>query len=366
MKILEVCAKLNIGGAQAVAASIAKYALEDMEFVYVVFGDDVGEYEADIITRGNRVIHIPSPAKGKLKFFRNLIKIMKAESFDVVHCHTMYSCGTVMLAARLCGIKGRISHSHTAKDEAKQTAYRKFYKMLMRFFTRSCGTEWLSCGLDAGNELYGEKLFSKRGMIIKNGIDISKYAYSEETAEAIKKKYNVGGKFIIGHVGHYVNVKNQAFLIEMMPEIIHRKPDAVLLMFGEGDNRAMLETLIKEKHMEKHAHLMGNVNNINEVLSAFDMFAFPSLYEGTPLSLIEAQANGVPCLISDRIPDDACLTDLITKLPIENYDCWIEHICSAQRNNPNIYATAIREKYEDIQASMKKLYEIFRKYDKDV
>lgn len=366
MKILEVCAKLNIGGAQAVAAGIARYAPEDMKLVYVVFGDDVGEYEADIITKGNRVIHIPSPAKGKLKFFRNLMKIMKAERFNAVHCHTMYSCGTVMLAARLCGIKGRISHSHTAKDEAKQTAYRKFYKKLMRFFTHNCGNEWLSCGLEAGNELYGEKWFATHGEIIKNGIDFSRYIYSEENAKRIKEKYGVGDKSVIGHVGHYVNVKNQAFLIEMMPEIIHRKPDAVLLMFGEGDNRAILESLIKEKHMEERAHLMGNVNNINEVLSAFDVFAFPSLYEGTPLSLIEAQANGVPCIISDRIPDDACLTDLITKLPIENSDCWIEHICSAQRNNPKTYATAIREKYEDIQESMKKLYEIFRKYDKDV
>lgn len=365
MKVLEICAKLNIGGAQAVAASIAKYAPEDMMFVYVVFGDDVGEYEADIIAKGNCVVHIPSPAKGKLKFFRNLMRIMKAEKFDVVHCHTMYSCGTVMLAARLCGIKGKISHSHTAKDEAKQSLYRKLYKKLMRFFTRSCGTEWLSCGLDAGNELYGEKLFSKGGVIIKNGIDISRYAYSEENSKRIKEKYNVSDKFIIGHVGHYVNVKNQAFLIEMLPEIVKRKPNAVLMMFGEGENRAMLESLIKEKNMKEHARLMGNVNNINEVLSAFDIFAFPSLYEGTPLSLIEAQANGVPCLISDRIPDDACLTDLITKLPIENSECWIEHISSAKRNNPKTYAAAVREKYEDIQASMKKLYEIFRKYGKE-
>lgn len=362
MKILEVCAKLNIGGAQAVAANIAKYAPDDMEFVYVVFGDDVGEYEADIIAKGNRIIHIPSPAYGRLKFFRNLMKIMKTEKFDAVHCHTMYSCGTAMLAARLCGIKGRISHSHTAKDEAKQTAYRKFYKKLMRFFTRTCGNEWLSCGLDAGRELYGEKFFSKRGVIIKNGIDISRYAYSEETAGAIKKKYNVEGKFVIGHVGHYVNVKNQAFLIEMMPEIIRRKPNAVLMMFGEGDNRAKLEVLIKEKRMEEYAFLMGNVNNIHEVLSAFDVFAFPSLYEGTPLSLIEAQANGVPCLISDRIPDDACLTALITKLSIENSECWIEHICNAKRDNSLAYVDALREKYEDIQVSMAKLYDIFREY----
>lgn len=362
MKILEIVAKLNIGGAQAVAANIAKYAPDDMEFTYVVFGDDIGEYEADIIEKGNRIIHIPSPAYGRLKFFGNLMRIMKEEKFDAAHCHTMYSSGTVMLAAKLCGIQCRVSHSHTAKDEAKQSFTRKAYKSFMRFLIKSCGNVYLACGLDAGNELYGEEWFEAHGEIIKNGIDISKYVYSEDAAKRIKDELGLTDKFVIGHVGHYVNVKNQAFLIEMMPEIIKQRPDAVLLMFGEGDNRAKLETLIKEKRMEDYARLMGNVNNVNEVLSAFDVFVLPSLYEGTPLSLIEAQANGLRCLISDRVPDDACLTDLITKLPIEHSKPWIEHICNAKRSNPEAYTDILRERYEDTRCSMEKLYDIFRKH----
>lgn len=360
MKILEISAKLNIGGAQAVAANIAKYAPDDMEFVYIVFGDDVGEYEAEIAAKGNRIIHIPSPVCGRRKFFKNLLKIMKAEKFDAVHCHTMYSCGTVMLAAKLCGIPCRVCHSHTAKDEARQSFVRKVYKSVMRFLMKTCGNVYLACGLDAGNELYGEKWFSSHGEIIKNGIDISKYAYNEDSAKRIRAEFNLTDSFVIGHIGHYVNVKNQAFLIQMMPDIVRLKPNAKLLMFGEGDDRAKLDALINQLHMEDHARLMGNANNIHEVLSAFDVFAFPSLYEGTPLSLIEAQANGVPCIISDRIPNDACLTDLITKLPIGDEELWIEQIMAVQRKYPESYNSAVREEYEDVQSSMDRLYAILR------
>lgn len=365
MKILEICAKLNIGGAQAVAANIAKYVDESIEFVYVVFGDDIGEYEAEIIAGGNRVIHIPSPDSGKLQFFKNLTAIMKSEKFDLVHCHTMYSCGIVMLAAKLCRIHGRLSHSHTAKDEMPQTASRKLYKAIMRFLMRVCGNEWLACGIDAGNELYGKKLFASRGKVIKNGIDISKYAFSEDNAKIIREKYGINGKFVVGHVGHYVSVKNQAFLIELMPEILKQNPNAVLLLFGEGSDREKLQNLIAAQHLEGYAHLMGNVDNINEVLSAFDVFAFPSLYEGTPLSLIEAQANCLPCIVSDRIPDDACLTEMITKLPLEKPKQWVKCLCGANRADFEMCANDIRNEYEDIQSSMKKLCEIFRKYHEE-
>lgn len=361
MKVLEISAKLNIGGAQAVAANIAKCAPDDMEFVYIVFGDDVGEYEAEIAAKGNRIIHIPSPVYSRRKFFKNLLKIMKTEEFDAVHCHTMYSSGTVMLAAKLRGIPCRVSHSHTSKDEAKQTFTRKAYKGLMRFLIKTCGNVYLACGLDAGNELYGEEWFAAHGEIIKNGIDISKYAYSEDSAKRIRAEFDLTDSFVIGHIGHYVNVKNQAFLIQMMPDIVRLKPNAKLLMFGEGDDRAKLDALIKQLHMEDHARLMGNANNIHEVLSAFDVFAFPSLYEGTPLSLIEAQANGVPCIISDRIPNDACLTELITKLPIDDAEIWIKSITGAQRKFNEDCNAAVREKYEDVQSSMDRLYAIFRK-----
>lgn len=362
MRILEIAGKLNIGGAQAVAANIAKYADESFNFVYVVFGDDIGEYEADVKAKGNKIIHIPSPTGNLRGYFRTLVKIMREEQIDVVHCHTMFNCGVVMLAAKVAGVKGRISHSHTIKDETRMTAKRRAYVFAMRLLMFLFGTDWFACGVDAGRILYGKKWFSKHGKVIRNGIDIEKYRFNECTREKIRKQLGVEDKLVIGHVGHYVRVKNQRFLIELMPQILKTNPDARLLMFGDGPDRDTLQSAIDENNLAGKAMLMGNADNINELLSAFDVFAFPSFYEGTPLALIEAQANGVPCLISDAIPEDACLTDAVTKLPLDNENKWADALTDMKRNNSVQYAEVLMENYGDISKSMAELYTAFDKY----
>lgn len=363
MKILEIAGKLNIGGAQAVAANISKYADEDMHFTYLVFGDDVGALEENILKKGHKILHCAYPSEGMAKFFIYLVRLMKSERFDAVHCHTMYNCGVVMLAAKVAGVPGRLSHSHTINDAAGHSLGRRLYRLLMRALMCLFGTEFLACGYDAGCELYGKRKFEKDGIVIKNGIDIASYRFSEENRKHIREEYGIGDKYVIGHVGHYVKVKNQSFLIELMPEILKKRPNALLLMFGDGEDREMLGRLIEEKKLGESARLMGNVGNINEVLSAFDVFAFPSLFEGTPLALIEAQANGVPCIISNLIPDDACLTDAITKLPLEDKTLWVEALTEAIRRSDGQYAEQLLANYEDIRKSMQKLYGIFRKYD---
>lgn len=358
IKVLEVCARLNIGGAQKVAANIGRYAPEDIDIWYLVFGSDVGEYEAPLIEMGHHIVHMP--LRSHQPFFRRLCKFIKRESFDVVHCHTMYSCGIFMLAARLCGVRGRICHSHTSKDEAPQTLRRVLYKRLMRALTRLCATDYLACGQEAGNELYGERFFRRHGQVIKNGIETHKYAFDEAARGEIRASYGVSDAFVIGHVGHYVSVKNQSFLIDLFPELLRRRPDCVLLLFGEGEDREKLQAQIRRLNLQKHVRLMGNVNNVDRVLSALDTFVFPSLYEGTPLALIEAQANGLPCIISDQIPDDACLTDLILRCSLSEPNTWIRSILAASRpGDPGKYQYRIEQLYGSVEQSLHTLYRLF-------
>lgn len=363
MEILEIVADLKIGGAQRVAANIAKYAPADYHFTYVVFGKDVGEYESEILASGHRVIHLASPNKGRRQFFRELSLIMRERHYDVVHCHTMYSCGAVMQVAKMHHIPGRLSHSHTALDQVgDHSPWRKSYKNLMRAMIRQFGTDYLACGQAAGVELYGERLFSTKGIIIKNGMDTETYRFSEKNRNSVRIALGLDDCFIIGHVGHYEKVKNQKFLIRLMSEVLKKQPNAFLLLYGEGSERKVLEQEILSLHLKDHIRVMGNARNIPEVLSAFDVFAFPSLFEGTPLSLLEAQTNGLPCVISDRIPEDACITDLICTLPLEDPAGWVEALLIAKRHNPERYPDVISENYETIQKSMAVLYCIYEKY----
>lgn len=365
MEILELITNLRVGGAQRVAANVSEYAPESFHFTYLVFDEEIGEYEAEIFATGNEVVHIPSPKKGYILYLKALWKQMHARSYDVVHCHNMYSCGLVMLAATCADIPGKISHSHTAKDNILlETFPRKAYKRVMRGLIWSCSTEYLACGEDAGEELYGKRYFEKHGVVIKNGIDTAAYRFNAESRRQIREKYGLGDRFVIGHVGHYVEVKNQFFLIRMIPEILKRRSDVVLLLFGEGDNRVEMQAEIDRLGLNDSVRLMGNVSNIPQVMSAFDVFAFPSLLEGTPLALLEAQANGLPCVISDTIPDDACVTDLIRKLPLSDSVPWAEAILTAKRNMNTDYTSVLSERYGDVHDSMAKLYGIFEKYNR--
>lgn len=361
-KVMEICAKLNIGGAQLVAANISKYAPDGLAITYLVFGDEIGEYEPEILARGHRVVHMRSPRGNSLGYMRSLISLMRSEGFDAVHCHTMFSSGTAMLAAWLAGVPGRISHSHTAKDDAGHSLPRRLYRRMMRGLMRLFGTDYLACGEDAGSELYGKNWFRRHGRVIKNGIDTALFRYDPAVRQSVRARYGVEDSFVIGHVGHYVPVKNQSFLISLMPEILRIRPDAVLLMFGEGEDREKLRAAIDAAQLGNAARLMGNVRDVYRVLSGLDVFAFPSLFEGTPLALIEAQANGLPCVISDRIPKDACLTDLISAIPLEKPEEWLQKICAATREPETNWSELLRQSYGTVENSMESLYRLFGQY----
>jgi len=264
-----------------------------------------------------------------------------------------------MLAAKLAGVPCRLSHSHTIKEGCRMTPVRICYQWVMRMLIRMCGNVFLACGVEAGHALYGKSWFDRKGIVIPNGIDPCAYAYSEENRQAIRKLYGLKNQLVIGHVGHYVEVKNQAFLIDLMEVIRSRCPEAVLLLFGEGEDRNKLEEKIREKNAEEYVRLMGNVRNIGQVLSAFDVFAFPSLFEGTPIALIEAQANGLPCIISDKIPTDACLTEDIHMVPLDDTAAWAEAVIQARRFNAAAKADRMMSCYESVQASMKRIYFIY-------
>lgn len=167
------------------------------------------------------------------------------------------------------------------------------------------------------------------------------FLLQRERRNDIISKLGLSEAFVIGHAGHLAKVKNQQFLIELMPKILIAKPNVFLLLLGEGDDRPLLEQRISELGLNGHIRLTGNVRNVGDYLSAMDVFAFPSLYEGMPLTLIEAQSNGLPCVISDRVPHDVFITDLVNVLPLDNADEWLNTIVAAERHEPQKYADIV-------------------------
>ena len=189
---------------------------------------------------------------------------------------------------------------------------------------------------------------------------MKEFVYDEEKRKKIRTQYGVQKKVVIGHVGHLAAVKNQRFLLEIMPDILSVCPDAVLFLLGDGNDFTMLQSIIKKKHLDDCVILTGNVSNVGEFMSAMDVFVFPSLYEGMPLALVEAQTNGLSCVISGKIPDDVYLTDLIRVLPLENSEeKWVQQILGVERIDPFLYGKKMYDMGFDTASMLDKIYTLY-------
>lgn len=361
MRVLEIAASLKIGGAEKIARDIGYYSnYDNYQIDYVVFGDEIGEYEQALQEKGCKIYHLPQPSASYLEYLKELYKLIKSNKYQVVHSHTMFNSGWAMLVAKLCKVPIRISHSHSVDDQPNKSKIQKAYEKAMQLLIVGLSTHYVGCGVKAGEILFGKNTYHKNGITILNGIDTKKFAYSEADRIEKRTELKLTDNFIIGHVGHLANVKNQSFLINLMPEILEIKPNAKLLLLGEGEDRQKIEKQISDLGLSQSVLMTGNVTDVHKYLCAMDVFVFPSLYEGMPLSVIEVQANGLPCIMSTAVPQDVVLTDLICRLPLTDpSDIWIEFICNAQRSDSYKYEEKIRDLELDSEKMVDKILHLY-------
>ena len=361
-KILVIPGGLQIGGAEKVAAEICCYAPKDeFEFQYLVFEGNENVYGPEIEAHGGKVFYWPAPSLNYREYVTKLDKLMKREKYHAVHSHTMFNSGINLAVAKKNRVPVRIAHSHTTKTEGDVSAAQKIYEYFMQKSIYANATHFFACGEAAGEWLFGKNYFKEKGKVIHNGIDTEKYRFSSECRNKMRMQLNLSDEFVIGHSGTLIPLKNQEFLVRMMPEICRRIPNAMLLLLGAGEKEQIehLKNVIAECKVAEHVKLCGGVMNVNEYLSVFDVFAFPSLREGTPLALLEAQANGLPCIVSDAVPQDAFVSNLIQAISLDDSDAWIDAICAAKRENPTVYADVVREKGHDVHDTYAPIYSAY-------
>ncbi len=358
--VLIIIGKLKIGGAEKIGRDIGYYADKSKYNIhYLVFTDEIGSYEEELIDAGCKIHHMAPPSYGYISYCINIYRLLKAESIDIIHSHTMFNSGWIMMISRYMGIPVRISHSHSIKGPEHRGFLKNRYENTMRRLINRYSTQLVACGAGAGAWLYGKEVFEKRGTLIYNGIELSEFTFSEASRRKIRSQYHMDDAFVIGHVGHLATVKNQVFLIQIMPEICKQIPNTLLLLLGDGKDREMLEKKAEELGMRNRVIFTGNVKNVGEYMSAMDVFAFPSLYEGMPLALVEAQTCGLPCIISDKIPKDVYLTDLIQSCSLERKGIWVDSIVKARRKEPVKYSRQMYDMGFDTSGMLQKIYQLY-------
>lgn len=281
-----------------------------------------GDYNYQLVTEfqniGVNIRCLPSRKINVINYIIALMKLMKKEKYDAIYLHGSSAIMSIeLVAARMCGCKIRVVHSHNTTCDHKMVD-----KLLRPIFYRSY-TVALACGSEAGKWLYGGRPFD----IIKNGRNTSIYMFDKCKRANMRRKLELqDNEFIIGHVGNFNAQKNQQFLVEVMEQIIKKNKNIKLFFMGDGKTKADLMKKVRCKRLEKNICFTGSISNVPDMLQAMDLMLLPSLHEGLPLVAIEWQMMGLPCVLSNKITQECVFTELVKFLPIDDAEEWTDLI----------------------------------------
>lgn len=324
-RVLQVIGGMNIGGAEVLIMNIyRKLDRSKIQFDFLVYTEKKCYFEDEIKKLGGRLIYVPAPKEcGVIKHIKKLKKIVLENGpYCAIHAHTLHNNMYSIYVGHRLGIKRLISHSHNTDTYQSNKLIKKAYILLAKKIITKFSTDYFACGEDAGVYLFG-KIFKEKGKIIKNGIDVDLY-------DIPKKGTN---KIVIGNIARLEKVKNHRYMIKIAEKLKIQNFPFEMIFVGDGSLMKDLGRIVEEKNLNSNIKFLGIRNDIPKILKTFDCFIMPSLYEGLPVSLIEAQAAKIPCIIADNITKQVDLgLSLITYLPIENssIDLWVEKIISSE------------------------------------
>lgn len=325
-KVLHVVGAMNRAGTETMLMNIYRNIdRKKVQFDFISYSKDEAHYDREIRDLGGKIIKVSNTISVK-----ELVKVINENGpYDVVHAHTLFNSGIAMLAAKKCGIKNRIAHAHTTLDNSSSIA-RKIYINGMRFLINKYSTKTLACSKEAGKYLFGEEEINKsKYSYFPNLINYEELLHKPEIEVAkFKEEYNLNDGIVIGHIGTLKESKNHKFLLDIAKYMTEQNIDVKLLLVGEGSLRKELEDLTREYNISDRVHILGIREDINVMLHSMDVFVFPSIFEGLGLVLLEAQAAGLPCVVSQAIQPEADLgLDLFSKLNLDSgVDIWSKEI----------------------------------------
>lgn len=333
----------------------------EIQFDFLIHGEKENYFEEEIKKLGGTIYRVP--LSRNYKEYERQIKRTFAENrekYHMIHIHCMYALSYLdAKMAKKCHMKNIIVHSHTSTTLIFK---RKMIQFLLKTKLTRIADIRLACSEEAAKWMFSKKIIRKKQYkIIKNAIDVDKYKYNSETRSMIRKELQLEENLVIGHIGRLSTVKNHKFLLEIFKEIIKKKNEARLLLVGDGSLKNQIVEKAKELGIMDKVILLGNKENANELLQAMDVFVFPSLYEGFPLTVIEAQCTGVPCVLSDCITKQAKVTDLVSFLSLEeNAEKWANVILDKENIERKDQSDFIKDKKYDINSLVEQIEKIYR------
>lgn len=313
IRVLQVVPSLNrAAGVARFAYNMDLYHDEDrVHFDYLHHSSIDGllmhdkTYDKELQEKGSRVYLVNYASRGLSRFIEEVNTFFEehGSEYDIVHCQMPNSAFCVLRDAKHAGVKHRILHSHL--NNSSDQFLHRLRNAPLNAIGKMYATDRLACSEDAGKFLFGSKPFT----VIRNGIPIEQFAYDTGINSALRAEYGIPMDApVIGCVGRMVKQKNYPFAVKVFAQFLRKRPDAKLVFIGDGTDRAELEQAIHDEGVTSSVLLLGVREDINRLYSMLDVFFMPSLYEGLPVSCVEAQASGLPCVYSTDVPHESDIT----------------------------------------------------------
>lgn len=331
IRVLQVFGCMDRGGAESMIMELYRHIdRTKIQFDFVVHTSRKCAYDEEILSLGGRIFSVPSfRLSNYYSYKRSWIELISSHpEWNIVHGHVRSTASIYLSIAKKLS-RYTIAHSH---NTSSGKGLRSIIKNIFQKRIKHIADYFMACSEEAGVWLFGKAITeSENYCVLKNAIDTSVFRYDSNEREKIRCKFGFGSKIVVGHIGSYLSEqKNQSFLLDIFKSINEYETNSVLLLIGDGPLRKSIETKAKELGISNSVIFTGVQTNVNELIQAMDVFLFPSLFEGLPVTLIEVQSTGLPSVISDRVPRETIITNnLVTVKSLgDSADVWARHVLS--------------------------------------
>ena len=359
MRVLQVLSSLNrLSGVANVVMNYYRLVEEKVKFDFLLYGEVEESFAEEVERYGSRIYYIPKFGIASYRRYQKEIKKFFREhgnQYEIVHIHEIMSQRVILPIAKKCGLKV-VMHSHGPFPDSKMVGFAKAMRnrFLLKGFDRNADY-YLACSAHAAKAFKRQKQVT----VLNNGVDIDRYIDVPDLRNELGISKDA---FVVGCVGRITRQKNPTAIIEIFSEVKKIDGGSLLVVAGSGDDgMAEMAAAVKQHNLDNSVKFIGNCKTIPALMKSLDAMLMPSLWEGLPVVLVEAQAAGLPCYCSDNIPQEANLTGNVKFLSLETgFDIWAKEIRSGHRiSRQEIYDGFLKTGYE-LKHNAEVLLDIYR------
>ncbi len=380
VRVLHVLGNTNLGGAESRIMDLYRHTDRNrVQFDFLVHSGEEGFYEKEIRELGGRIFRVPRFRIYNYFSYRKALKefFQEHHEFALIQGHMTSTAAIYLPIAKKAGVKKTAAHARSAGVD------KGFKGIMTRFLRRNLADKadyLFTCSELAGISVYGEKAVREgKTIFIPNAIDCAGFTFDPEKRKKMREELGLTDAIIIGHVGRFHYAKNHEYLLRVFAELCRMSAGAGgstaetgadqkyhLILLGEGPLMEDTRKLAEELGVADKVHFLGNHKNIADYYQAMDYFVYPSRYEGMPGTIVEAQASGLPCLMSDTICREVIATELVETMSIEEEPkAWAEvlqqriDVLVSKQENREKYAAKMAAAGFDVQAQAERMMRFY-------